>query len=223
MPDHAYLAFLDILGYRELLQADVTSGAYEFRERMIRAFRVFEGVNQARYAYKAISDSIFISCGDQAAALEFLELQRNVFVTFLSEGLLLRGGISFGAHFQNQSITYSPVLAKAYWLESQVAEFPRVMVDPNIVDMFPGVVASGHVLRSGEFWFLNIVSRESFQAVWSHARDVFDSSRAVVRKNERVRAKNRWLQEFLRESAVMLGLEVPSPYLALFDTDKLAV
>ncbi len=223
MTDHAYLAFLDILGYREFLQSDVNGGTNEFRDRMIRAFRAFDSVNKSRYSYRAISDSIFISCGDRDSAREFLELLRHVFVTFLSEGLLIRGGFSFGAHFENQSITYSPVLTKAYTLESQVADFPRVMVDANILDMFPELTNSGLVLRSGVCWFLNVVTADSFQTVWTHAKHTFEASREIIRRNENVRTKHRWLQEFLLESAETLKAQAPPRYLGVFDTEQLKV
>jgi hypothetical protein len=223
MTDHAYFAFLDILGYKEQLDVDVKSGTSVFKDGMIRAFRVFDTVNQSRYSYKAISDSIFISCGERDAAQEFLELTREVFVAFLSEKLLIRGGVSFGAHFQNQFVTYSPVLTKAYVLESQVAQAPRVMVDGNIVEMFPGLNSSGLLHRSGEHWFLNIVSARSFDTVWSYAKSAFEANRETIRRDERVRAKHRWLQEFLIESAEDLSLEVPVRYLPMFDSAKTAV
>jgi hypothetical protein len=223
MPDHAYVAYLDILGYRQLLQEDVSNGSYQFRDRMIRAFRAFDDVNTARYAYRAISDSIFISCGERNAAEEFLYLLRKVFICFLAEGLLIRGGASYGAHFQNQTITYSPVLTKAYLLESNIAQFPRIMVDPNILEMFPNLTTGGLILASGKNLFLNIVTEETFDSIWANAKNAFEASRNAIRVSEEVRIKHRWLQEYLSESANKLGLEVPPSYIGVFDTDILSV
>jgi len=217
MADHAYVAFLDILGYRELLAEDVTKGTQDFRDRLIRAFRAFDSVNQSRYNYRAVSDSIFITCADRNASEEFLEVLRTVFVSFLSESLLIRGGVSFGAHFNNQSITYSPVLTKAYLLESTVAEFPRIMIDQNIVEMFPGLLQGQLILRSGENYFLNIVTPDTFNEVWGSAKKACEKSGAILRRNERVRIKHRWLQDLLLESAERLEVPVPPRYLGIFD------
>jgi hypothetical protein len=221
MADHAYVAFLDILGYKELLAADVRAGTQTFKERMTRAFRTFESVNQSRYAYRAISDSIFISCSERSAASELLCLLREVYVSFLTEGLLIRGGVSFGQHFQNQSITYSPVLTKAHALESQVAEFPRIMVDSNILDMFPELKTDHLVLRSGVSWFLNTVTAETFDAVWVAAMAACTASKSVIERSERVRIKHRWLQDFLLEMADLLRHHRPAPYLGVFDSSEI--
>ncbi|HNB24004.1 MAG TPA: hypothetical protein PKZ32_16420 [Candidatus Melainabacteria bacterium] len=221
MADHAYVAFLDILGYKELLAADVRAGTQNFKERMTRAFRTFESVNQSRYAYRAISDSIFISCSERPAAGELLCLLREVYVSFLTEGLLIRGGVSFGQHFQNQSITYSPVLTKAHSLESQVAEFPRIMVDSNILDMYPDLKKDNLVLRSGVSWFLNTVTAATFNKVWAAAEAACAASKSVIERNERVRIKHRWLQDFLLEIADSFKHDRPAPYLGVFDSSEL--
>lgn len=219
MNDHAYVAFLDILGYKELLAADVKIGAQTFKDRMIRAFRAFETINHSRHPYKAISDSIFITCTERAAAREFLCVVRDVYVSFLVEGLLIRGGVSFGQHFETQSITYSPVLTKAYLLESEFAEFPRIMVDANVYDMFPQLKDDGLILRTGNQWFLNVVTAETFEKVWTAAEAAYISSKPVVQTSERVRIKYRWLQDFLIEVARKLGIEPPKPYLGIFDEE----
>jgi len=219
MTDYAYVAYLDILGYKEFLDADVRAGTHTFKDRMTKSFRTFESINTSRHPYKAISDSIFITCTERAAAKEFLGVVRDVYVSFLTEGLMIRGGVSFGEHFENHHITYSPVLTKAYLLESEVAEFPRVMIDSNLDDMFPELKRDGLILRTGDHWFLNIVTNESFQAVWNAAEGAFKSSKIAIQKSERVRIKHRWLQDFLIEVSPKLGIPSPRPYLGIFDDE----
>lgn len=219
MPDHAYVALLDILGYKELLGADVGAGTQTFKDKMTRAFRAFETINHSRHPYKAISDSIFITCNERSAAKEFLRVVRDVYVSFLVEGLLIRGGVSFGQHFENQSITYSPALTKAYFLESEIAEFPRIIIDANVFDMFPDLKDDGVILRTGDYWFLNIVTRETFKKVWTAAEEAYRSSKPAIQKSERVRIKHRWLQDFLIEVSKKFSVDQPVPYLGIFDQD----
>lgn len=221
MTDYAYVAYLDILGYKELLDADVRAGTQTFKDRMTKAFRTFETVNHSRHHYKAISDSIFITCTERAAVKEFLCVVRDVYVSFLVEGLLIRGGVSFGQHFETQTITYSPVLTKAYLLESEIAEFPRIMVDSNVYDMFPELKDHGLILQTGNHWFLNVVTNETFANVWAAAERAFISSKLAIQKSERVRIKHRWLQDFLIEVARKLGIAPPKPYLGIFDEEPI--
>lgn len=219
MADYSHMAFLDILGYKNYLDADIRNGTRIFRDKMIAAFRVFDGVNQANFSHKAISDSIFISCSDRAAAPELLAVLRDVFSAFLAQGLLIRGGVSYGEHFQNQTITYSPVLTKAYILESSVADFPRIMVDPNIADMFPELRTGGKILRTGENWHLNIATAENYDALWAGAMATYENSKEEIFKNEKVRIKHRWLQDFLVEIGEVMGLGAKQRYLRTFDVD----
>lgn len=217
MPDYAYMAYIDILGYKNLLNLDVKQGTQLFKNKMISAFRVFDGVNQSIYAYKAISDSIFISCHSREAAEDFLVMLRNVFISFLSEGLLIRGGVSYGEHFQNQSITYSPVLTKAYMLESTVAHFPRIMIDDNIVDMFPSLVNESIVLRTGCNWFLNIATPENYLDLWHFAQHAFSDNKSEIDAHEVVRIKHKWLQDYLLEVAEVCRCQPQARYLGTFD------
>jgi hypothetical protein len=218
--DYAYIAFLDILGYKNLLEHDIKNGTQIFKGKMIAAFRVLDTVNQAKFAHKVISDSIFISCSDRDAAPELMEILSNVFIAFLETGLLIRGGVSYGEHFQNQTITYSPALTKAYLLESTIAEFPRIMVDQNIVDMFPKLKNKNTILRSGDNWYLNIADRENYDRIWGFAMLTYEANIDQVNSNEKVRMKHRWLQDFLLEIGEVMGVKKNEKYIRMFDLVK---
>jgi len=217
MPDYAYMAYLDILGYKEFLHSDITQGTEIFKNKMISAFRVFDGVNQTKFAHKAISDSIFITCSDRDAVFDLLHLLRKVFHAFLSEGLLIRGGLSFGQHFQNQNITYSPVLTKAYLLESNIAIFPRIMIDDNIIAMFPGLHSQSFALRSGNQWYLNIATADSVLSLWEAAGAAYLGCLSQIKTNEQARIKHRWLQDYLTEIAEVYSVKLSVCYIKTFD------
>lgn len=221
MADYSYVAFLDILGYRNLLDADIKNGRQTFKDKMNASFRVFDEVNATNFSHQAISDSIFITCSDRSLVRELLALLQNVFCSFLNQGLLIRGGVSYGEHFQNRTITYSPALTKAYILESSLAEHPRVMVDSNIYEMFPEIVDDKIILQSGPNWFLNVINEENHKMVWDNARTLFAESREDIISHEKVRSKHRWLQDYIIE--VSRYMQIPAddkiPYISIFDTD----
>jgi hypothetical protein len=217
--EYSLVAFLDILGYREMLKADVGSNETRFRERLTRSFRMFEEMNTATYKYEAISDSIFISCSERGRAPQFVQLLRRLFLAFLEESLLVRGGISYGRHFRSNSITYSPALAKAYDLESRVADVPRIVVDDNIVDMFPTLEHDCEVLRSGRSWFVNPAPPDVWSRVWAAATSSARESLPMIRSSQRVHIKHFWLQELLVELAKQHRLPKPVRYLRIYDVE----
>lgn len=217
MADYSYVAFLDILGYKNLLDHDIKNGTQIFKSKMIEAFRVLDNVNQAKFAHKVISDSIFISCSDREAIPELMNILSNVFLAFLEKGLLIRGGVSYGEHFQNQTITYSPALTKAYILESNIADFPRIMIDQNIIDMFPHLKNNKIALRTGENWYLNVATKENYEKIWGFAQSTHTANLEEINKNEKVRSKHRWLQDFLIEIAEIIEIQPHKRYINMFD------
>jgi hypothetical protein len=216
--DYSYMAYLDILGYKELLESDLRNGNQFFKEKMISAFKVFDEINSTVYSRKVISDSIFINCSNRDAVDEFISLISSVFCSFLEVGLVIRGGVSYGQHFQNETITYSPVLTKAYLLESKAALFPRVMVDRNIYEMFPALLQDKKILLSGQNFFINVIAGRDPQNIWECAKRLFYSDTNAVLLNESVRIKHKWLQDYLHEYSASAGVDLGEKYLKTFDS-----
>lgn len=199
MADYSYMAYLDILGYKQLIDSDIRLGTQTFKEKMISSFKVFDNVNSAKFTRRVISDSIFISCSEREAVFELLKLLREVFCAFLDHGLLIRGGVSYGEHFQNETITYSPVLTKSYLLESKTAIFPRIMVDRNICDMFPSLYEESFILRTGDSFFLNVLSQETALESLAKSYELYQSQIDQIMISEEVRSKHKWLQDYIND------------------------
>jgi len=50
----------------------------------------------------------------------------------LRQGVLTRGGITKGLLYHSSNIAFGPALIEAYRLESEVAVYPRVVLDPTL-------------------------------------------------------------------------------------------
>lgn len=53
-------------------------------------------------------------------------------VQFLKHGLLTRGGIASGSYFVDDMMVWGTALIKAHGLESSIAVYPRIVVDPEL-------------------------------------------------------------------------------------------
>ena len=126
---YVYVALLDVLAYRGRLQADRDSGTLSFKDDLQRAMTVLGDINEADFQYQAISDTIIITCPRREGFTDLLGLLKGVFVSFLKEGLLLRGGVAYSQHFKSSHVTYSHAIALAYELESRQAVYPRIVID----------------------------------------------------------------------------------------------
>jgi hypothetical protein len=60
---------------------------------------------------------------------ECLILAAIQYELFLSSGILLRGGMCIGDLYYEKDIVFGPALVKAYELETNLAVFPRIVVD----------------------------------------------------------------------------------------------
>lgn len=69
------------------------------------------------------------------------------------KGFLLRGGITIGEIVHDGECVFGPALNRAYELESQIAKYPRFVLDPDIKDEL-GNLGDLPVLEGG-VWFLD--------------------------------------------------------------------
>ena len=143
------VAFLDVLGWRNAIQASVSDP--ELRKKMGAALKFIEGVGKMadRFEenwggkrfhefgeYGQFSDSIVISMPAESG---IFTLPRNVAFhgnAIMMSGLLVRGGITVGPLYHRGNIAFGPALTKAYDLQSELAIYPRIVVDPDLAALF---------------------------------------------------------------------------------------
>lgn len=206
-PTYLYAALLDVLAYRQLLQRDRESGRLDFQDKLSAALRIFESVNEAVFGVQAISDTIIITCSDHGHFPQFLELLRSVFIAFLRQGLLVRGGIAYSRHFQSNHLTYSHAVARAYELESSVAVYPRIVLDNNIVDMYevatdlPPIRSSNLLCVENGVIFLDVLTRDNWAEVYEYARKNYDANCNTIKSDESVISKYIRLERYLLASS----------------------
>lgn len=133
-----YVAFLDILGFSEMVISDVGS---EDQPNLTKLFRCHQGAanifkNDPNCTVTQFSDSIVVAKpfeinGFDWFATKVAEYQRHL----LDEGLICRGGIAVNKHFSNGSFTFSAGVIDAYRVESTIARFPRVVVSQDLIDL----------------------------------------------------------------------------------------
>jgi hypothetical protein len=136
-----FVAFLDILGFSEMVVADVSS---DNQPNLSKLFRCHQGAaaifqDDPNCTITQFSDSIVVAKPFDPDAFEWFackvaEYQRLL----LDEGLICRGGIAVNKHFSNGSFTFSAGLIDAYRVENTVARFPRVVVSQDLIELiFP--------------------------------------------------------------------------------------
>lgn len=146
MPTYSlrYVAFIDILGFSEIVTKSATS------DRQAKALAtILTGLanrpplpppdNAAAYDFKAqlFSDSIVLSVVNHVDALTYL-LKRatELSLELLPLGFLLRGGVARGLLYHEQATMFGPAFLEAYLLEKEIATYPRIIVGREAYEQY---------------------------------------------------------------------------------------
>ena len=145
--EEKYVAFLDILGFREMVNKNDTE--------LINTYlnTVQEGIKSAKDTYFnekklkiesiIISDSILLAVDKNNDIKESLDnllylcISVGMIQSLLSpNGIWLRGGISFGKTYfsQTDNQIIGPAYISAYDIENKIAKYPRVVLDSRIIN-----------------------------------------------------------------------------------------
>ena len=143
-----YVGFLDILGFSDLIHRTLGASPSVAIEDVIRALEVPEEVqldgiilgrigdiSAARHTLTAFSDCVAISTiASEQGLMNLLFHVRAIVFRLLRLGFLSRGGIARGPTYHLEGKVFGPAVLEAHRLEKQVAVFPRVILQPEIVE-----------------------------------------------------------------------------------------
>lgn len=157
--------YIDILGFKELLNETTDKDGNDDDIAINKIVDAYNSIRDVWNLDKADPDnditdesyrrtkkvSIFSDC----IAISFLAKERSeIFHTLLEvkwmiirliyKGILCRGAITFGKLIHNDRFLFGPALVEAYILESKAANYPRVILDRNIIDLAGRTQKRGH-------------------------------------------------------------------------------
>jgi len=204
MPDgftYHYVAFLDILGFSEMVAHDCNgpSAKAVYLPILLRAHKTafeqalrFTGAKVTQF-----SDSILLAHPyDRDKFTDVVENVANLQRTLLEDGILSRGGLSYGKHFSDEEFIFSHALIRAYKIEQERAIFPRVVVDDDLLDLIKPLAREQRpaLVREADGacfidYMRGLTEATAVRAV-STATDGWEKSPV------RVREKMRWLRDY---------------------------
>lgn len=141
--------FIDVLGFKQLLKGTVSKDKEESKREMTRLNSALMNIksleNEPNYLKEKslsrkvsqFSDSIVISYSIEEP-YHIRSLIMDLFDTICVlclKGVLIRGGISKGKLVHSDKYLYGPALVTAYELEDQAANYPRIILDSELVKM----------------------------------------------------------------------------------------
>lgn len=103
-----------------------------FDDVVLREIRGSSTGSPIEFTY--FSDSVVFSCSRNEPRAEHLifEKSRRLVERFLLHGLACRGGIVYGPTYHVDRIIFGKGMLDAHYLESKVANYPRIVVDESL-------------------------------------------------------------------------------------------
>src|SRR5205085_12463823 len=133
------ILFIDFLAFKEIVEETRTDP--KVLHRLVSAMDALAEIGDDRsmesQRVSQFSDSIVVSYRvDETSGVFWLLMEMAWAVIDLAHrGYLLRGAVTRGPLFHSDRHVVGPAMVKAHLMESKVAEFPRVIVDPELLKL----------------------------------------------------------------------------------------
>jgi hypothetical protein len=156
------VAFIDILGFGALVRRLGTEPALHAnlhhalaRIRHYKDSSMQKDTVQSKLQVSVFSDSIVIS-GPSDDLHSVIWSAIHLQCDLLALGILVRGGISRGRTAHAEDILYGEGMLDAYHLESKAAIYPRIIIDPKLInEIEPGYRAAFLAQDGDGLWFID--------------------------------------------------------------------
>jgi hypothetical protein len=137
-----YVAFIDILGFSSHVRQSEHSPSeaqklVNIMDRISnrwadKGLLITHTVLGEDFKSQSFSDCTVLSEAATPKGLQYLLLMVTQFaLDLLANGFLFRGGIAKGALYHSNNAVFGPAFLKAYDLEQNIAEYPRIIVDQD--------------------------------------------------------------------------------------------
>lgn len=136
------VAFIDVLGSTEAIMKDADKSLQMMHDAYSEAIKLFESLFEdgmrIKPRAKIFSDNIVVSVSREGesghgAFCAIAMISAIIQVQFLKHGFLTRGGIASGSFFVDDMMVWGTALVKAYNLENNLAIYPRIIIDAELI------------------------------------------------------------------------------------------
>ena len=157
--ENRIVGFIDILDFRNKIKVTEDKDVAKAQLQLCKLINVLDYIqhefskavdnNQTAFQVTMFSDSIVFSVRkyDGIDFITIVELLKKIQINLIKVDILLRGGIVLGKIIHDNKKIIGPALIEAYDLERKSAMYPRIIIDPDILE----INAGGSELSDGLF------------------------------------------------------------------------
>lgn len=232
-----YIAFLDILGFKNLVcqsesnqqTLNIINEALDYTSRVQN--ENYEGdwsmVDLGKQV-SVFSDSVVISYEMTRPGAGFFVLMDLIYICndLLGVGIPVRGGVTVGLLVHQNNKCFGPAMVEAYGIESEVAIYPRIVVDPRVIEYDLQYKGKNNTVEFEEKYikslieiderdgciYLDYLSQynefndfETYQWCICNVRNFIINSIQEFSSNQKILLKYEWLKNYYNKTILKLG------------------
>jgi len=208
-----FVAYIDILGFSKMVESDIKN-SNNSNLFLTKLFNIYETTRQSFGTHQDLqviqfSDSVVFAIPYSAENFpRFLNIigkfQYNLFV----QGLLCRGGISFGKHFFDNGFLFSSGLIEAYSIERTLSRYPRIAISKDLLDLLysHGVWLDCPILKENDGTnFVDFISDNDLTKSVEYLKKILNENTSA---DTSINEKHRWLCEYFDHKVQTLHAEI---------------
>lgn len=217
------IAFIDILGFKKKIE-DTISGdnageqtekiknIYDFITLIKDDFHEKHFPTIKSYQVTHFSDSLVISCeaSEKAAVFIFLMGLLYLQIEAVAHGFLLRGAVTNGKLIHDDTCLFGPAMLKAYKIESEIAKYPRIIVEKEVIDLayYNSLEPDSgknerHVIKSllkkdsDNLYYINYINEGAEEVAPEYLQEYCNALKKIIKinnnKHKEIKEKICWL------------------------------
>ncbi|MBF0411046.1 MAG: hypothetical protein HQM10_27145 [Candidatus Riflebacteria bacterium] len=145
--DQSIIVYFDILGFKEMVKNSSALSIWELLTKFRNKSKVKEDEQEMfGKQFSNFSDTVIISTKIQSKlnkkqpwGIFFHELIEMIYLQVAllqSQKVFVRGVMTIGHIIHKDNLFFGPGLIKAYELERDVSVYPRIIIDPKIIEIY---------------------------------------------------------------------------------------
>ena len=175
----AIITFFDILGFGQLVEKNNNP------ENIFDVLSLVKKSSEPDGELASLYDMSFVNFSDTVVRTKNILSETNlqdppgilfheildmvhIQVELAARGIFIRGSITIGKIFVENGLIYGPGLVRAYKLESKIASYPRIIIDPDLLKIFDGTNALKSSIHTHDMekGYLKNLLRKDIDGLW---------------------------------------------------------
>lgn len=221
------VAFVDVLGFKGLVDSS-KNDVKVLRNITSALSTLYEWIwkweadgGDSSFAFTQFSDSVVLSAlADTQDSFEMLlQLMLGIVDIAYSHCIIVRGGIARGKLIHDNEMVVGPAMVDAYFLESQIAKYPRIVISEELktefevnlqeyVDSQPNLTeipSFNKIFKQDDvdgLWYMDYIDPDEEFVIRHSKKDYIETLKDIARKglsnsDANVRMKYEWLERKL--------------------------